>query len=153
MPEEPLTGAQVCGWAAVALVQVLDDRLRQLELVATRRDDIRVALPDVRRTFAAIRQAARQHGDWVRSASGLADLVAADMPPQSTEIDTAEASALLGITDRQVRRLAAAKVLVGRKHGTAWVLDRLSVATYSREEAGDARCDRGAGAGSAAQPG
>lgn len=154
MAERPLTHALVRGVAAVALAPVLDEQLRKLEAMAQTQPHARAGLPDAREAFAAIRQASDAYVEWLRSDRGRADLVAADMPASSTEttFTAVQASDVLGVSDRQVRRLAKAGALIGWKHGTAWVLDRLSVLTYSREEAGSARYERGAGGSSPAQP-
>jgi hypothetical protein len=47
------------------------------------------------------------------------------------EVDVAEAATVLGMTERQVRRLLVGGRLAGRKHGTVWAVDVDSLAALA----------------------
>jgi hypothetical protein len=128
--DRPRTGAQVRGAAAASLVPVLDECMSRLERAAALQPAVRAEVAEARDSFAAIRQAADAWTDWLRSGGGRADLPVADMKAQSLEIDVADASDLLRVSTRHVRRPVAAGALIGRKHGTEWAVDRMSVAGY-----------------------
>lgn len=118
------------GLAAAALVPLLDERERVLVTLAATRPDVRADLAEARAFFAWLRYLARCYADWRMSAPGPADVDTADMPAVSGEIGTTEAARLLACSARHVRRLADAGALEGRKVGSAWVLNRASIATY-----------------------
>jgi excisionase family DNA binding protein len=82
----------------------------------------------VRERALAVRQAGAVGAEWARmSAAGRADVVEADTPPDSGEIDVAAAAELLGLSTRQVRRLAGDGVLAARRVGATWLIERAAV--------------------------
>jgi excisionase family DNA binding protein len=88
---------------------------------------------DIERAIVAIRQAAGAYEKTLgpASADGSAETPLAEIvQPFDREITTREAAALLGVTERRVRQLAAGGM--GRKAGSQWLLDRTAVEEYRR---------------------
>lgn len=87
----------------------------------------------IEEAVTAIRQAARAYEQARASASafGSAETALAEIvQPFEREIVTREAAALLGLTERRVRQLAAEGM--GRRAGGRWLLDRTAVEEYRR---------------------
>lgn len=80
-------------------------------------------------TRRAIRRAAREYEALPVAVGGSAEVEFAEVaPPLAHEITTSEASAVLGLTERRVRQLAAEGM--GRRAGSRWLLDRSAVLAY-----------------------
>ncbi|MDT3724893.1 helix-turn-helix domain-containing protein [Streptomyces sp. DSM 41972] len=89
---------------------------------------------ELEQTVAAIRRAAVAYEAGLvsaASANGSAETPAAEIvQPFDREITTGEAAALLELTERRVRQLAASGM--GRRAGGRWLLDRTAVEEYRR---------------------
>ncbi|WP_326583333.1 helix-turn-helix domain-containing protein [Streptomyces sp. NBC_00481] len=79
----------------------------------------------------AIRRAAREYEQLaVAAVEGSAETEVPDVgAPLGHEITTCEAAALLDVTERRVRQLAAGGM--GQRRGGRWVLDRSAVLAYA----------------------
>lgn len=87
----------------------------------------------IEEAVTAIRQAARTYEAMLApaSVSGSAETPLAEIvQPFEREIGTREAAALLGVTERRVRQLAAGGM--GRRVGGRWLLDRTEVEEHRR---------------------
>lgn len=84
-------------------------------------------LAELTAQWAAIREAAQQWSTFRASADGSAEVLFAEVPAKSQEIDTKSAADLLGVSTRWVRQLASEGALQGRQVGSSWLLDRSSV--------------------------
>lgn len=81
-------------------------------------------------TRRAIQRAARDYEARLVAVDGTAETEVPDVgAPLGHEITTREAAALLGLTERRVRQLAAGGM--GRRRGGRWVLDRSAVLAYA----------------------
>lgn len=82
-------------------------------------------------------EAAWSHAVEATSASGPPDTEGDPEPAQSGRdghrVSSAEAAGLLGITPRQVRRLASTGRLDAERVGRQWIVDRDSIAAYQQE--------------------
>jgi hypothetical protein len=85
-------------------------------------------IAEVESTRAAIRLAAREYEALPVAASGTAATAVAEIEPAlPCEISTADASGLLGLSERRTRQLGP---LLGRRVGRAWLFDRDAVLDY-----------------------
>lgn len=120
-------GALVYGFGAHVvdrlLARYLPSLLASTRLSAEQRQE-------VEETRAAIARAADTYLAWPISAGGSAETPVAAVEGRSSreEITTAEAAALLGVTERRARQLAEGGM--GRKIGRVWVLDLAAVVAY-----------------------
>lgn len=137
MSGRPLLVAPVGGIEAWLITQVLDD-VMPARVERWQRAGMSPALvARVREAHALIGEAGRQ---WAAveserramSAAGRVDVDPADMAAGSGEIDAVTAAGLLGVTDRQARRLAAAGVVNARRVGGQWLFERGSVEVHRR---------------------
>lgn len=116
------SGVLVQGFMAHVLDRLLAHRLPDLlpAMSPERRAEVLAARDDLRR-------AADAYLAVPVSVDGHADMDSADIGPQWSEdlIDTETAATILGVTERQVRRLAAAGL--GTRVGGRWMFDRRAV--------------------------
>lgn len=130
----PVLGAHISGFSAFVIAAVLDDALatrvvRLQEQVAVGRLDPE-RMVELRQTWAAIRAAGQEWTRWRAALDGNAEDLAAEMPGGSireSEIDTALAAQVLGVTPRRIRQLVAAGHLPARRAGRTWLVDRCAV--------------------------
>ncbi|MFJ7159746.1 hypothetical protein ACIQUQ_33000 [Streptomyces sp. NPDC101118] len=93
--------------------------------------------PEVDGARRAIRLAAQEYEGLPVAVDGSAATQAAALGPLSPhEIDTYQASVLLGLGERRVRQLAAGGM--GRRVGGRWLLDRSAVLAYAEHRRGHA---------------
>lgn len=86
--------------------------------------------PELKAARHAIHQAAREYVARPVAANGSAETAVAEVERSwPDEIGTLEASALLGVTPRRVRQLAAGGL--GRQVGGRWLIDRTAVEAYA----------------------
>lgn len=86
--------------------------------------------PELEATRRAIRQAAHEYEQLPPAGEGSVETEVPDVEaPLGHEITTGEAAALLGLTERRVRQLAAGGM--GQRKGGRWVLDRSAVLAYA----------------------
>ncbi|PBC79897.1 hypothetical protein BX265_4726 [Streptomyces sp. TLI_235] len=92
--------------------------------------------PEVEQTRRAIRRAAKAYEALPRAASGSTEADAPEVGPGLPhEITTTEASALLALSERRIRQLAAEGM--GRQFAGRWLLDRSAVLAYADRRRGD----------------
>ncbi|MFM9595794.1 helix-turn-helix domain-containing protein [Streptomyces scabiei] len=119
-------GALVQGVSAHVLARVLaspnvEQVLRSLPLWMQ---------PELEETRRAIRQAAREFEALPVAVDGSEETEVPEVEaPLRHEITTGEAAALLGLTERRARQLAAGGM--GQRRGGRWVLDRSAVLAYA----------------------
>lgn len=122
--------AVIGGFAAHALDRLIGRRLPDLVqlMPPDRAREVDAALRDLRR-------AAEAYLATPVSVDGHADIDSADIGPSWTEdlIDTATAATILGLTERQARRLAATGL--GVKVRRVWMFDRTQVYAERRHRA------------------
>lgn len=88
--------------------------------------------PEVDAARRAIRLAAREYEALPIAVAGTAETPVPEVGPLSPhEIDTYQASVLLGLGERRVRQLAAGGM--GRLVGGRWLLDRSVVLAYAEQ--------------------
>lgn len=133
-PAHPVLVAPVGGFAAFVIATLLDGELPERMVRLAEQAAAGRLHPDrlleLRLAWAAIRDAGRQWQQWRASVDGTAEPLPAETPEGSNrerEIDTAAAGALLGVSDRRVRQLAATGDLAARRVGRAWLIDRSAV--------------------------
>lgn len=91
---------------------------------------------EMRHAVDELRQAARSHQDLEAarmSADGRADGPLGEEPSESghdDELEVPDVAALMGVTERHVRRLLAGDLLIGRKVGRSWLCIRSAVDDY-----------------------
>ncbi|MGW6915560.1 helix-turn-helix domain-containing protein [Kitasatospora sp. NPDC054939] len=87
--------------------------------------------PEVDATRRAVRRAARAYEALPTAADGNTELPPDAPGPQwEHEITTAEAGAILALSQRRIRQIAAAHDGMGRRTGGRWLLDRSAVLAY-----------------------
>ncbi len=127
-PSRYVEGALVTGFAAYALhaLMVSPRVAEQLDRMAQAQPWIRPELDAARR---ALRRAAAEYEALPVAVDGSAAEQLAEAAASSVhEIDTAQAAALLGLSERRIRQLAAEGM--GRQVGGRWLLDRGLVLAY-----------------------
>ncbi|WP_345195967.1 hypothetical protein [Streptomyces lavendulae] len=88
--------------------------------------------PEVDAARRAIRLAAREYEALPIAVAGTSETPVPEVGPLSPhEIDTYQASILLGLGERRVRQLAAGGM--GRLVGGRWLLDRSAVLAYAEQ--------------------
>ncbi|MEW2135515.1 hypothetical protein AB0892_02705 [Streptomyces sp. NPDC005409] len=109
------------------------DRVLSSPNVARLLDDLPLWMrPEVDAARRAIRLAAREYEGLPVAVAGTTETQAAEVGPLSPhEIDTYQASVLLGLGERRVRQLAAGGM--GRLVGGRWLLDRSAVLAYAEQ--------------------
>jgi excisionase family DNA binding protein len=140
-------------WSAVEGAEVYHVRLPGAVVLSSRQ-----AVLDVLRALEAAERGARAQGfalpprvqrlerDLARTlgelaagdvtATGHADARCAESSPSwvaSELVDTATAAAVLGVTERTVRRMAQAGQVAARKRGGTWDIDRADAERLARE--------------------
>ncbi|MDX5565647.1 hypothetical protein PYK79_23185 [Streptomyces sp. ID05-04B] len=89
---------------------------------------------DIERAVTAIRRAALAYEATLTpiSAAGSSETAFAEIvQPFEREITTGQAAALLGLTERRVRQLAAGGM--GRRAGGRWLIDRTAVEEHRQQ--------------------
>ncbi|MEW2421265.1 hypothetical protein AB0911_12045 [Streptomyces nigra] len=88
--------------------------------------------PELEETCRAIGRAAREYEQLPHAAAGSPETEVPEVAaPLGHEITTREAGALLGVTERRARQLAAGGM--GQLRGGRWVLDRSVVLAYAEQ--------------------
>ena len=153
MGRRPLLGAYIPPVVAVWMMRRLraSEGLRERDVDdavayfrSTGQHEVAAALSSA---FAQLREAERQweqrRRDDSTSVDGNAETPAAETapasgvhqgPPASGQwVDTQSAAGILGVTERRVRQLLAGELLVGRKIGRQWLVERASITTHSTD--------------------
>ena len=132
----PLLGAHVSGpgaaWVLRRVEGAAPDAIRYFQSIGRR--DVAASIADaVEELLEANRQWEMQRTDGA-SAGGNAETSPAEATPESevpaVGLGTSAAAGLLGVTERRVRQLLDGGLLVGRKSGRQWLVERDSIEAY-----------------------
>lgn len=127
----PLLVAPVRGFSAFVLAGLLEEhmpaRVASLQRMAERGKIHPDLLAEVGDMWAAVREAGHQWSEHRAAVDGSTEVDVAEVPPSSSEIDTAGAAELLGVSPRRVRQLIDAGELNARRASRFWLLDRKEV--------------------------
>jgi hypothetical protein len=124
--------AIIAGWPAHAIDVILSRRLPEYlsAMSLQQRSEMDAA-------HAAIHRAAKAYKAGSNVRRRTSDIEEIEFsPPSSHEINTNQAAEMLGLTPRQVRRLAAVWASDGlaRQSGRTWFIDRDAVVAYQDQQ-------------------
>jgi Helix-turn-helix domain len=136
---QPILDVTMRGFTAWLLAPVLRREMpRLLELAAERRLPAET-LAEARRTLVAVQVLAEQWYAWRIAEDGSTETVSAEAGASSaSDLTTSDVASLIGRSERRVRQLLDAKVLVGVRRGGQWWVDPTSVAVYLEARRGAA---------------
>jgi len=131
LPSRPALAAPVSGFAAFVMARVLDDALPARIVGLQRQAESGRLHPDLLaelvQQWSTIREAGRQWAEQRAAADGSTAAQATAAPATLSEIDTARAADLLGVTPNRVRQLVREGLLPGRKISRTWLVDMTAI--------------------------
>lgn len=139
-----IRGALVAGHTAYALAVVVDryeiaKRLDACGASPHLRAQVLDVLDAIDLEAETWRSTQAPHIQPLASASGIRNGQPPEVPSTSNAMTCSQAAAQLKVSTRQVRALAAAGRLPGRRHGRDWLLERAGVNAYAATRAKETR--------------